>query len=96
MENKEAKSPCATKERALAYNHQQPYRFPSIRKPRTTELTTAIPFEIGDIVSGLEPGELVEIQRLAPFGGKTLVEGIGVETRRQVKGPLASEELLDR
>ena len=27
----------------------------------------------GDIVSGLDPAELVEIQRIAPFGNKTLV-----------------------
>jgi hypothetical protein len=34
----------------------------------------------GDVVSGLEPSELVEIQRLAPFGSKTLVEGVGLQT----------------
>jgi len=27
----------------------------------------------GDIVAGLEPNELVEIQRIAPFGSKKLV-----------------------
>ena len=32
----------------------------------------------GDIVSGLEPSELVEIRRIVPFGSKTLVEGVGV------------------
>lgn len=47
----------------------------------------------GDIVSGLEPSELVEVQRVAPFGSKVLVEGIGVITRRQVKRPLSSEAL---
>jgi len=47
----------------------------------------------GDIVSGLEPHELVEIQRVAPFGARTLVEGIGLQSRRMVKRPLAAEEL---
>jgi len=47
----------------------------------------------GDVVSGLEPSELVEIQRIAPFGSKTLVEGIGVQSQRLVKRPLASEDL---
>ena len=47
----------------------------------------------GDIVSGLEPSELVEIQRIAPFGSKTLVEGVGVQSRRVVKRPLATDEL---
>jgi superfamily II DNA or RNA helicase len=47
----------------------------------------------GDVVSGLEPSELVEIQRLAPFGSKTLVEGVGLQTRRVVKRPLSKEEL---
>lgn len=48
----------------------------------------------GDVVSGLEPSELVEVQRLAPFGSKTLVEGVGVQSRRVIKRPLAEEELL--
>jgi len=30
----------------------------------------------GDVVSGLEPDELVEIQRVAPFGSKKLLEGV--------------------
>lgn len=47
----------------------------------------------GDVVSGLEPGELVEIVRVAPFGNKTLLEGVGLESRRIVKRPLAAEEL---
>jgi len=47
----------------------------------------------GDVVSGLEPSELVEVQRVAPFGSRTLVEGIGVQTRRVVKRPLAAEQL---
>lgn len=47
----------------------------------------------GDVVSGLESSELVEIQRVAPFGGKTLVEGVGLQSRRMVKRPLAAEEL---
>ena len=47
----------------------------------------------GDVVSGLEPSELVEIQRLAPFGSKTLVEGVGVESRRVVRRPLTADEI---
>jgi superfamily II DNA or RNA helicase len=47
----------------------------------------------GDVVSGLESSELVEIQRVAPFGGKMLIEGVGLQSRRMVKRPLATEEL---
>jgi len=47
----------------------------------------------GDVVSGLEPNELVEVSRLAPFGSKTLVEGVTLQTRREVKRPLSAEEL---
>lgn len=50
-------------------------------------------FAPGDVVSGLEPSELVEIQRIAPFGGKTLIEGVGVQSRRVVKRPLTAEEM---
>ncbi|MDA2926864.1 DEAD/DEAH box helicase, partial [Acidobacteria bacterium AH-259-G07] len=50
-------------------------------------------FAPGDVVSGLEPSELVEIQRVAPFGTKTLVEGVGVQSRRLVKRPLTTEDL---
>lgn len=48
------------------------------------------PFSPGDIVSGLEPAELVEVQRMTPFGGRTLVEGVTVQSRRVVKRPIAS------
>lgn len=47
----------------------------------------------GDIVAGLEPGELVEVQGIAPFGSKLLGEGIGASTRRQVRCLLSFEEL---
>jgi hypothetical protein len=47
----------------------------------------------GDVVSGLEASELVELQRVSSFGGKTLVEGVGLQSRRLVKRPLAAEEL---
>jgi superfamily II DNA or RNA helicase len=50
-------------------------------------------FSLGDVVSGLESAELVEIQRVVPFGGKTLVEGVGLQSRRMVKRPLTAEEL---
>jgi hypothetical protein len=47
----------------------------------------------GDVVAGLEPSELVEVQRVVPFGSKTLVEGVGLQTRRLVKRPLDAGEL---
>jgi len=47
----------------------------------------------GDIVAGLEPDEHVEIRRIAPFGNKTLLEGIGVTSRREIKRPLGPDEL---
>ena len=47
----------------------------------------------GDVVSGLEPSELVEIQRIVPFGSKNLVEGVGIQSRRVIKRPLTDEEL---
>ncbi|GIX08265.1 MAG: hypothetical protein KatS3mg115_2668 [Candidatus Poribacteria bacterium] len=47
----------------------------------------------GDVVAGLESSELVEIQRVAPFGNKWLVEGVGLQSRRMVKRPLTAEEL---
>jgi hypothetical protein len=47
---------------------------------------------LGDIVSGLESYELVEIKRIAPFGDKTLVEAVGLQSGRMVKRPLAAEE----
>jgi hypothetical protein len=47
----------------------------------------------GDIVAGLEPDEHVEVRRVLPFGGKTLVEGIGVASRREIRRPLGTEEL---
>ena len=53
---------------------------------------------VGDVVAGLDASELVEIQRIAPFGGRTLVEGVGLDSRRMVKRPLSTEEVaaLDR
>ena len=57
-----------------------------------------IAVDVGDVVAGLEASELVEIQRVVPFGGKTLIEGVGLDSRRLVKRPLSTEELaaLDR
>ena len=52
-------------------------------------------FAPGDVVSGLEPSELVEIQRISPFGSKNLVEGIGCQTRRSIKRPLSREQLAN-
>jgi len=47
----------------------------------------------GDVVAGLEPDEHVEIRQVRPFGEKTLVEGIGVSSRREIRRPLGPEEL---
>lgn len=47
----------------------------------------------GDIVSGLEPDEHVEIRRVAPFGAKMLIEGVTVTSRREIRRPLSAEEL---
>lgn len=47
----------------------------------------------GDVVEGLDASELVEIQRVAPFGNKTLIVGVGLQSRRLVKRPLSTEEL---
>jgi len=47
----------------------------------------------GDVVSGLEPCEFVEIRRVVPFGTKTLVEAVGLQSRRLIRRPLAAEEL---
>ncbi len=48
----------------------------------------------GDVVSGLDPSELVEIHRVSPFAGRTLVEGVGVQSRREIRRPLTEQELL--
>ena len=50
----------------------------------------------GDVVSGPEPDELVEIHRIAPFGGKKLIEGVGTQSHRVIKRPLSEEEIGDR
>jgi superfamily II DNA or RNA helicase len=47
----------------------------------------------GDVVSNLEPAELVEVQAVRAFGGRTLVEGVGVQSRRLIKRPLTNDEL---
>jgi hypothetical protein len=52
-------------------------------------------FEPGDVVSGLEQGELVEIQRISPFGSKTLLEGVTMTSRRQIRKPLTFDEQLE-
>ena len=49
----------------------------------------------GDVVSGLEPDELVEIQRIAPFGNKKLLEGVGTQSHRLIKRPLSDEEFAN-
>lgn len=59
----------------------------------TGEEATGTFLASGDVVAGLDPVELVEIHRVAPFGAKTLVEGVGVQSRRLVQRPLAADEL---
>jgi len=48
----------------------------------------------GDIIAGLEPDEHVEVRRVVPFGNKTLVEGIGVTSRHEIRRPLDQDELV--
>ena len=50
------------------------------------------PFASGDIVEGLQAGELVEIHQITPFGDKTLVAGEGLDSGQMVRRPLTSEE----
>jgi len=57
------------------------------------EGSQGLPIAVGDIIDGLEPSELVEVTRLAPFGTRTLLEGVTTESRRQVRRPLTNEEL---
>lgn len=47
----------------------------------------------GDVVSGLEPSMLVEVVRVAAFGKRTLVEGVGVDSQRLIRRPLSPSEL---
>ncbi|MBW2149003.1 MAG: DUF3883 domain-containing protein, partial [Deltaproteobacteria bacterium] len=47
----------------------------------------------GDVVAGLEASELVEVKRISPFGSKTLVEGVGIQSHRSFKRPLTKEEI---
>ncbi|MGI6209672.1 MAG: helicase-related protein [Anaerolineae bacterium] len=47
----------------------------------------------GDVVAGLEPDEHVEVRRLTPFGSRVLLEGVGVNSRREIRRPLDQEEL---
>ncbi|MGH2592886.1 MAG: SNF2-related protein [Anaerolineae bacterium] len=52
-----------------------------------------IDLNTGDIVAGLEPDEHVEVRRVAPFGSKLLIEGIGITSRREIRRPLGPDEL---
>jgi len=47
----------------------------------------------GDIVTGLEPDEHVEIRRITTFGNKTLIVGIGIKSRCEIKRPLSEDEI---
>lgn len=59
--------------------------------PQHTEGTE--PLGIGDVVAGLDPSELVEVRSLSPFGSKTLLEGLGLQTGKLYKRPLTALEL---
>ncbi|HIE29752.1 TPA: DUF3883 domain-containing protein [Candidatus Poribacteria bacterium] len=52
-----------------------------------------IDFNTGDIVAGLEPDEHVEIRKVKSFGSKFLLEGVGVQSRREIRRPLSENEL---
>jgi len=52
-------------------------------------METANAIVVGDVVSGLEPNELVEVRRLVPFGPRTLLEGVTLQCRREIRPPLA-------
>lgn len=47
----------------------------------------------GDVVAGLETNELVEIRSVTPFGNRTLIEGVGLKSRRLVERPLSPDEI---
>ncbi len=47
----------------------------------------------GDVVSGFEPSELVEVQQVKAFGDRKLVEAIGLQSRRHYKRPLSDDEI---
>jgi hypothetical protein len=53
----------------------------------------SVELKAGDIVAGLEPVEHVEIRSVKPFGDKTLIEGIAVTSRREIRRPLGPDEL---
>lgn len=52
-----------------------------------------IEVKVGDILAGLEPDEHVEIRRVAPFGNKVLLEGVGLTSRREIRRPLTQDDL---
>jgi len=52
--------------------------------------SASIELKPGDVVSGLDASELVEIRRVSPFGSKVLVEGVGLDSRRLASRPSAA------
>jgi len=50
-------------------------------------------FAPGDVVSGLQPGELVEMRSVTPSGAERLVEGVALAFRMLVRRLLAAGEL---
>ena len=48
----------------------------------------------GDVISGVKPDELVEVQHVTPFGkDKYLLKAIGISTRREIQRPVTITEL---
>ena len=56
-------------------------------------VATPEPLSTGDVVAGIDPSEFVEIRSLSPFGAKTLLEGVGLQTGRLYKRPLTQADL---
>lgn len=50
-------------------------------------------FVSGDVISGLEPSEMVEVERITPYGKKVLINGLGVQSRKKVERLLSENEL---
>lgn len=48
---------------------------------------------VGDVIAGLDPSELVEVRRIASFGSKKLLEGVGLQSDKIYKRPITDAEL---
>ena len=59
------------------------------------EETKRLSLSVGDVVEGLEPNEYVEIRRIIPFGSRFVVEGVGAQSRREIRRLLSESELAN-